>query len=332
MQFGKRSLLTMLAAAAVLPMPVMAEDDSIKVAAPETPPSFHNLYLQVAWEKGIFRKNGINVADFLQLKGGPLATQAVVSGAVDVTATDVEGILQAAAAGYPIRAVSAPASRLSYVIVVRSDINSLADLKGKPFAISRPGAISQYITYPFREKAGLQRTDIQWLGVGSSQDRMRALLADRVKGAVLYIDTAVAEKDNKDIKIFAQVADEIPLYPHELLLVRSEDAEKHREKVVRIVQSIMEACRYMTTHKNESVDLFIKYAGGERAAAEEGYDRLIRLKAWGVNGGMTRAKLEAAMTMSIQNKAIEKAIPLEQWADFSFQEEALRRLGGPIAE
>lgn len=332
MRIGKRALVALLAALTVLPLRAMAEDDSIKVAAPETPPSFHNLYLQVAWEKGIFEKNGIKVTEFLQLKGGPLATQAVVAGQVDVTATDVEGILQAVNNGYPVRAVAAPAAKLSYLIVVRSDIATLADLKGKPFAISRPGAISQYITFPFLDRAGIAHNDIQWLGVGSSQDRMRALLADRVKGAVLYIDTAVAEKDNKDIKILAQVSDLIPLYPHELLLMRSADIEKNPEKITRIVQSIIEACRWMGTHKDDSVTMFMKYAGGERPAAEEAYDRLLAMHAWGMNGGMTKEKLESAMDMSIQNKAIDKAIPLDQWADFRFQDEALRRLGGAVAE
>ncbi|MBV8166531.1 MAG: hypothetical protein JO021_07030, partial [Alphaproteobacteria bacterium] len=50
----------------------LAEDYDIKVATPETPPSFDNLYLQIAYEKGIFKKNGLNVTQFIQLKGGPL--------------------------------------------------------------------------------------------------------------------------------------------------------------------------------------------------------------------------------------------------------------------
>jgi NitT/TauT family transport system substrate-binding protein len=331
MQPGRRPLLAMLAAAPLLPRAAQAAE-SIKVAAPETPPSFHNLYLQVAWEKGIFAKNGIEVADFMQLKGGPLATQAVVGGQVDVTATDVEGILHAVVSGYPVRAVSAPAAKLSYVIVVRSDIKSFADLKGKPFAISRPGALSQYISFPFLTRAGLEPSDIRWVGVGSSQDRMRALMADRVKAAVLYIDTAVAAKDNADVKILAQVSDLNPLYPHELLLVRESDITNNPEKVTRIVQSIMEACRFLATRKEESIDLWLKYAGGERGAAEEAYARLMAMKAWGVNGGMTKEKLDAAMDISLQNKAIDKPIPLQDWADFRFQEEALRRLGGPVAE
>jgi NitT/TauT family transport system substrate-binding protein len=330
-RLAKLLAATVLAGASLLGQ-ARAEDYTIKVAAPETPPSFHNLYLQVAFEKGIFEKNGIKVSEFIQMKGGPLATQALVAGQVDATVTDVEGVLHSVLAGYPLRAVAAPAERLSYVVAVRKDIAGVDDLKGKPFAVSRPGALSQYITFPLIEGAGVSRNDIQWLAVGSSTDRLFALQADRVKGAVLYFDTVVQVKDNPDIKVLAQLADSLPDYPHELLVVRQEDIEKRPEKVIRIIQSIIEACRYMMTHKQESVDVFIKYASIDRDKAEEAYDRLIKLKAWGVNGGLTEKRLQAALDLSLQNKAIDQSIPFDQWSNFKLQEEALRRLGGPISE
>jgi hypothetical protein len=51
-----------------------------------------------------------------------------------------------------------------------------------------------------------------------------------------------------------------------------------------------------------------------------------------VNGGMTKENLTIAMTMAVENKFLDKPLPLEAFADFRFQEEALKRLGGPIPE
>lgn len=308
-----------------------AEEYDLKVVTPETPPSFDNLYLQVAYEKGIFKKNGLNVVSFTQLKGGPLATTAVVSGQADVTATDVEGIIQATKAGYPVRAVSAPSNKLSYVVAVRKEIKSFQDLKGQSFAVSRAGALSQYVVFPFLQRDNISRNDIRWLSVGSSKDRLGALLADRVKGAVLYIDNAAEVQTNPDIATLANIADLMPLYPHELLLVRKDDIDNKPEKVVRIVQSIIEACRFLQTNRAESIDLFIKYTGADRAVAEYTYDKLIPMKPWGVNGGMTEEALKAAMQTSIDNKALDAALPLESFSDFRFQTEAVKRLG-PVPE
>lgn len=309
-----------------------AEEYDIKVATPETPSSFDNLYLQVAYEKGIFKKNGLNVTSFIQLKGGPLATTAVVSGQADVTATDVEGIIQATKAGYPVRAVSAPSNKLSYVVAVSSDIKSFQDLKGQSFAVSRAGALSQYVTFPFFDRENISRNDIKWLSVGSSKDRLGALLAKRVKAAVLYIDNAAEVVNNPDIHILADIAELMPLYPHELLLVRKDDIDNRPEKITRIVQSIMEACRFLAEHRAESIEIFIKYTSADRAIAESTYDKLVVMKPWGVNGGMTEKILAAAMETSVQNKALDGPIPLTDFADFRFQAEALRRLGGAVPE
>jgi NitT/TauT family transport system substrate-binding protein len=309
-----------------------AEEYTIKVATPETPPSFDNLYLQVAYDKGIFKKNGLNVTEFIQLKGGPLATTAVVSGQADVTATDVEGIIQATKAGYPVRAVSSPSNKLSYVVAVSNDIKSFSDLKGQSFAVSRAGALSQYVVFPFLQRENVSRNDIKWLSVGSSKDRLGALMAKRVKAAVLYLDNAAEISGNPDFHILANIADLMPLYPHELLLVRKDDIDNRPEKVTRIVQSIIEACRFLVDHRDESIDIFIKYTGLDRADRRIHLRQAYRDEAVGREWRDDRTDSQCGRGNIGRNKALDAPIPITDFADFRFQADAVRRLGGAIPE
>lgn len=305
-----------------------AQQASIKVVSPITPPSINNLYLHVAYERGFFKKYGVNVTEFLQVRGGPLATQAVVAGQADVTATDPEGVLEAAVAGHPLRAVTAPGERLSYMVGVRREINSYADLRGKPFAVSRPGAISQYLMFPALDRAGVPRDSIQWLSVGGGKERMLALLADRVKGALLHLDFAMEAKNDPNVKLMARIADTVPTYPFELLVVRKELIDKNPEAVAGITAAIIEACRYIASNKDGTLEVFRKYAAAvSPELASASYDALIGIKAFGVDGGMTKENMTAAMTMAVENKSLEKPVPLEAWADFRFQDEALKKLG-----
>jgi ABC-type nitrate/sulfonate/bicarbonate transport system substrate-binding protein len=324
---GAVALMTVISAAA------RADEVTIKIATPETPPSMHNLYLQVAYERGFFEKHGIKVSQLMQLNGGPLATQAVSAGQADVTATDAEGIMQAAVAGYNVRAVSAPAQHLSYIIDVRKEITSFADLKGQPFAVSRAGALSQYLLFPMLDKAGVPRNSVQWLGVGGSTNRALALSADRVKGTLLYLENALDVQRDPNIKPLVRIADVLPNYPHELLLVRKDMIDKNPAAVTGITAAVMEACRYIMTHKEDTLKVFQKYSPDtDPKIAEGAYDALVSMKAFGVNGGMTQENLTTALTMAVENKLLEKPLPLDQWADFHFQAEALAQLGGPIAE
>ena len=57
------------------------------------------------------------------------------------------------------------------------------------------------------------------------------------------------------------------------------------------------------------------------------YDELIRIHGFGVNGGMTEANLKVAHDLALQNRQIDRAVPLDQWVDFRFQQRALELLG-----
>src|SRR5690348_16915273 len=235
----RRRFLKLMAGGAALAAPAVLRAQalaSVKIATGVTPPSIHNIYLHVAYERGFLRDNGINVTDFIQLRGGPLATQAIAAGQVDITASDPEGVLAAAVSGHPIRAVTAPGAHLSYMVSVRKEIEKVEDLRGKAFAISRPGAISQYLMFPLLDAAGVPRDSVQWLGVGGGRERMLALVADRVKGALLHIDYAMEAINDPNIKFIKSVAEILPDYPFELLILRKDILDRNPQAATAITR------------------------------------------------------------------------------------------------
>src|SRR4051812_41467316 len=238
----RRRLFAVMAGAASLlaapSVPRSQPQTSVKIVTGVTPPSIHNIFLHVAYERGFFRDNGIEVTEFTQLRGGPLALQAIVAGHADVAPADPEGLLAATAGGSAIRGVAAPGARLSYMVAVRKEIETIADLRGKPFAISRGGAISQYLMYPLLDSAGVPRDALQWFGVGGGLERMLSLQADRVKGALLNVDFAMQAINNPNIKIIKSIADILPDYPVELLVLRKQMLDQSPEVATAIVRSV----------------------------------------------------------------------------------------------
>lgn len=301
---------------------------AIRIATGVTPPSIHNIFLHVAYERGLFRKNGIEVSEFMQLRGGPLAIQAIAAHQVDVAPADPEGLLAAVISGHPLRAVIAPGARLSYKVAVRQDIGSIADLRDKPFAISRPGAISQYLMFPLLDAAGVPRNSVQWLAVGGALERMLALRADRVKGALLHIDFAMEAESDPNLKLIQSVADVLPEYPVELLVLRKDMLDRDPDTATAITSSVIEACRYITQNKAGTLEVVQKYVPGMNPAVMNGaYDELMRIRGFGVNGGMTEANLKVAHDLALQNQQITRPVAVEEWADFRFQQRALEALG-----
>jgi NitT/TauT family transport system substrate-binding protein len=322
-------LMTGAAAALGAPSAVRAQTQtSVKIATGVTPPSIHNIYLHVAHERGFFRANGINVTELIQLRGGPLATQAIAAGQVDITAADPENVLGAALSGHGIVAVAAPGERVSYMVAVRKEIETIADLRGKPFAISRPGAISQYLMFPLLDREGVPRDSVQWFGVGGGFERMLALQANRVKGALLNIDYAMEAVNDPNIRLIRSVADVLPDYPVELLVLRRNMLDNNPDAATAITRAVIQACRYIVQSKVGTVDVMLKYAPGmNRTVLDRAYDELLRIKGFGVNGGMTEANMRVAHDLALLNRQIDHPIPLSQWADFRFQQRALAELG-----
>jgi NitT/TauT family transport system substrate-binding protein len=323
------SLVGAASAAVLLPKAAgSAERPSIKIATGVTPPSIYNIWLHVAYDRGFFSDNGVDVADFIQLRGGPLAIQAMAAGEADLAPADPEGLFAAVVAGHPIRAVAAPGSRLAYMVVVRRDIETLLDLSGKPFAISRPGAISQYLMFPLLDSVGVSRDAIEWLAVGSNSDRLLALRADRVKGALLNIDAAMEAAKDPALKLIKSVTDILPDYPVELLILRKEMIDSDPETAAAVTKAVIQACRFIVADKAGTIETVLKYAPGmDTAVLERAYDELIRIRGFGVNGGMTTVNLKAAHDLALQNGQIKHPVALDQCADFRFQDRALDALG-----
>jgi ABC-type nitrate/sulfonate/bicarbonate transport system substrate-binding protein len=327
----RRRFLTVMAgasAAIAAPSVLRAQSATIKLATSTAPPSIHNIYLHVAYERGFFRQNGITVSEFMQLRGGPLANQAIAAGQIDVTASDAEGLLSATSNGYAIRGVTAPGAHLSYIVSVRKEISSFADLKGKPFAVSRPGALSQYLMFPMLDGAGVPRDSVQWLSVGGGRERMLALLSDRVKGALLHIDFAMEAVNDPNINSLKSVADILPDYPFELLFMRKDMLDKNPAAATAIVRAIIQACRYIVTDKSGTFEVMLKYVPGmSTEVLDRAYAELIRIRGFGVNGDMTEKNLAVAHDLAFQNRQIDRALPLDQWADFGPQRRAMESLG-----
>jgi ABC-type nitrate/sulfonate/bicarbonate transport system substrate-binding protein len=305
-----------------------AEPVTLRVATVGVPPSMHTLYMQVAFEEGIYRRNGLAVDELIPLNAGPLVTQALVSGKVDVAETDAEGVINAVNAGFPIEAIAAPAQYLSYLIAVAPDITSLKDLIGQPFAISRPGALSQYLLFPGLDRAGIAHDEITWVPVGGASERRMALLNHRVKATLLHIDFALTAQRDGQVRMLDRIARTNPDYPHELLVVRKEIADKQPAAIIAMTRSIIEACRFIQSHRQRTIEIYRKYAGEtDEAIANAAYDALVAMHGFGVNGGMRRQGLETAARLAVENGSITKLMPVEAFADFRFQEEALRQIG-----
>jgi ABC-type nitrate/sulfonate/bicarbonate transport system substrate-binding protein len=142
------------------------------------------------------------------------------------------------------------------------------------------------------------------------------------------VDFAMQAASDPTIRIIQSVADVLPNYPVELLVLRKDMLDNKPQAAVAIARAVIQACRFIVRNKAATVDVTLKYAPGiRRTVLDRAYDELMRIRGFGVNGGMTEINLKAAHDLALQNRQISRPLALDQWADFRYQERALAQVG-----
>jgi len=126
-------------------------------------PLVHTSTAVNADESGIFADNGLDV-ELVPTQGGAAAIPALVSGSVDLTYANYTSALLAVEQGLPIRLVAGnDVGKADHGIFVAKDsgIGTVADLKGKTFAVNNLQNIGTVAINSLLEEAGMQTSDVK---------------------------------------------------------------------------------------------------------------------------------------------------------------------------
>jgi len=141
--------------------------------------------IKFSQKQGFFRKQGLEVT-MIYVPSGVLAAQTVISGSALIANNSVSDILNAIAAGAPLKILTVNIDRFQHLFVARPGINSPKEMKGKKVAVSRYGAFSDIETRFLIRQWGMDPDrDVQVLQIGNSAARSAALISGVVDGAVV---------------------------------------------------------------------------------------------------------------------------------------------------
>jgi NitT/TauT family transport system substrate-binding protein len=156
-----------------------------------------HLPLFYARDKGIFAKNGLDVA--LQgLGGGPVAAAALQSGEIQIVDITGSEVVSANAAGADIIILATLTPVYPYVFEVSQAISSKDDLKGKTIAVRASADATDIATRFLLKKMGLDPDkDVTILAVQQEGARMASLMAGQICCTIAQVqDRMLLEKNN----------------------------------------------------------------------------------------------------------------------------------------
>jgi len=250
-----RALLMLFAIAFCQDTPAWA--DAKKVTLSYSAVSMTWFPVKVAVEKGFFRQEGLE-PQLIQMNGN-VATVALANGHIDFS-LNISPVLNGAIQGLGTKLVAALNSRPFFSLVVRSEINSPADLKGKTFAVSSFGNTQAILTEKHLQHFGLKKGDYQLLALGATPARIAAMEKNLVQGSLMPLPANV-QMENRGYRILGNTA-EIIVHPIAGLGVHEEKIKKDPEVIRKTLRASLRSLQLLQTTPKDTLKILMGLGAG----------------------------------------------------------------------
>jgi NitT/TauT family transport system substrate-binding protein len=304
----------------------------LRLGVTTTPiPALTSSVLWLAKDLGYYQREGLDV-DITELTGAPVAITALQAGDVDVaTLTLLDTLRLNASQTLGVRAFGASGSDDFPYIVARDSIGSIAELRGKSFAVSRIGAADDSTARRMLAASGVDPADVNFVVAGAPNLRAQALLAGQIDATTVQISTWVTLRGAPGLKVLAALDQIRAVAPNSATLnvATTRTLSADTEQLQRFTSAVIMTARLFQTNKQAWVDAM---SARRPDLAQSDLDFLWDqfATAWGVNGFLNLNDLQHQEDFAYQTTPEFAALPRineSEWLDTRFVDNGLKNMG-----
>ena len=323
----------LFAVAAMMLPGVASAQTKVTIGIPTSPPNIVHMPVIVAKELGLYKKAGLDV-DIVSLGDGVKVYRALLAGNIEFGLTPGAPTIIGRANGATVKALSANLPKFEASMVVRGDIKTMADLKGKRIGIQEPGGFADLLSRSVLRAAKIDPKDVNFVSIASED--VPALVANQVDTAILHVEQEMFAKSKvPDLHAIGRMWE---LQPKTLytFLSASEKTIKEKAAIVQaVVTANIEATRIMYTDKAKVMPIFVKQTGYPEKILSESYDFMVKNCIWDANSGLgaERVNFTAELMTKIGNIKEGQTPTYDDIVDGSFAKKAIEQVGewkGPV--
>ena len=293
----------------------------VRVGVPS--PSASYFPLIVAAKKGFYTQDSLQ-PEFIMMRPS-IIPAALTNGEIQyttATGTAAGAILR----GFPFKIVAYFSTRPMDSLVVKPQIKSVADLRGKIIGVDAPGASTHVLTTLMLRKYHVDpEKDAKVLAVGDEDVRLQQLKLGLIDAALLGPQGVVLAR-RAGLKNLLDVADEIDL-PFVGMATATAMIERQRGELKKFLTATVRGIRYSndSRNRNEMIALLSSWLRLDQETAEHTYN--VFIKGVSKDGTLSRAGMEALVNERKRQVKFSGDVPLDRVFDFNVVEEINRELG-----
>jgi len=250
----KRVARFFLVVCSLFPAGLLAADKLDKVIADYGGLSGFQSASWVAKDLRLFEKYGLEV-ELVMITGGARSVATLMSGATQFATGSATTPLFAAARGSDIRVLGASYNKFPYSFVVKPDIRSPKDLRGRKVGILNFGGSNDLALQLAFKEWGIKMNEVTILLGGDAPTRLQSLLMGRIDAAILsppHLTRAVQAGH----RVLADMGEMTANFPQSSLYVKGSLIKENRDRVKRFVRAYAEAVHVIRTDKARTQRVF----------------------------------------------------------------------------
>ena len=279
-------------------------------------------------DKGGFgAKRGLKV-EILQIKAGATLMKALISGEIDSVDMGAAESIVAGVRGTGVKIVGCTWPGVPQVVLAKSEINSLAELKGKNVAISSPGSLPDLLFRGMLDAANVPFADVKLATQGADLDRYKSLVAGIVDAAVVSNEFEAVMPPT--IKVLAKGGTAVPKFLRLCIATNSKVLAERRDDLVKFIAAEMDAYKFAAANRDATIKLAheMTQSKPDDKRAEFITDQAIREKQMDPALPIPVDRIDWMQDLFVKAGVIPKKVPTATLIDASVQADAAKLSSG----
>jgi ABC-type nitrate/sulfonate/bicarbonate transport system substrate-binding protein len=230
----------------------------------------------VAEQKGLFHKHGIETEIIVTGQGATAGIGALLANDIQIASAGGDSLVNAALRGGETVMIAPAVNRGLNRIMVRPDIKTPADLKGRKIGATRIGAVSHSVLLMMLKRWNMSPADVQVLQLGSSPNMLQALDKGGIDGAVMTIPFVFIAED-RGSRVLVDLAETDIFYLHTMIASTRSYLKANRDQALRFLKGFLEGIAYFKHNKKESLEIVrkkLRVNADQERNLERSYDLL----------------------------------------------------------
>ncbi len=294
--------------------------DRIKIALTTVGGSF--LAGGVAAKRGFFQQEALDV-ELVQVNVG-VALPALLNGDIDYTLL-FGSTVRAAVRGMPVKVLASFMDAPTQSLVARSDIKSVADLKGKKVVISSFGASAHVTTTLIFRHFGIGPGEVNFVAGGPDRARL-AMLEQGLADAAILNPFAIVRAEKLGFRVVAR-AYELFTFPNYGFGSTDIKIREQRDVTKRTLKALLRANQYIRENRDGTIQVLMDWARVDRETATADYDTIRLISS--SDGTLPEKGLRLWIDESKAALKMDREVALKEVADFSVLAEVQKELKLP---